>query len=165
MKRLLTLIIIALLGYCAVALTGCASLKETGRCILGTSTEELEEGRNKAITKKFNLNISECYSKLLNSLAASNHYIYTKEQNRMIAMYNNSSDTTAVGVFFKEIDKDNTEVQVSSPSTYVRETIAKEVFAVLDQAITAIPKKEESPAIINASAEENTPTANASAQQ
>jgi hypothetical protein len=49
----------------------------------------------------------------------------------MIAIYVSETDTTPVGLFFKEIDKSNTQVEVSSPSTYAKELISEKVFKLL----------------------------------
>ncbi len=144
MKRAIFLVI-ALLGYNVIALTGCASLKEGAKCVLGTSTQELEEGRIKAVTKKFNLSASDCYAKVLNAVTIAQHYVYAKDINKMIAIYVSSDDTTAAGIFFNEIDANNTEVQISSPSTFVKEVIAKEVFAALEQPVVSASAKEEVP--------------------
>lgn len=142
MRKANILLTIFSLGYFVVVLSSCASLKETTKCILGTSTRELEEGRKNAITKKINLSASECYNKVLNSInTGSKHYIYAKATNKMIAIYA-SLDNTAAGIYFNEIDANNTEVQVSSPSTFVKEAIAKEVFAVLPEPVVPAPVEE-----------------------
>jgi hypothetical protein len=59
-------------------------------------------------------------------------YIYVKDiKKHMIAIYVSETDTTPVGLFFKEIDKSNTQVEVSSPSTYAKELISEKVFKLL----------------------------------
>jgi len=49
----------------------------------------------------------------------------------LIAIYVSSEDTTCVGIFFTEIDANNTQVEVSSPSTSAKGDIATQLFAKL----------------------------------
>jgi hypothetical protein len=68
-------------------------------------------------------------------------YIYAEDaKKKMIAVYISETDTTAVGLFFSPIDANNTEIKISSPSTYAKEFISKKVFFALDKALN--PEKE-----------------------
>ena len=49
----------------------------------------------------------------------------------MIAVYFSESDTTPIGIFFKEIGANTTQMEVSSPSSYAKELIAERLFSVL----------------------------------
>ena len=51
----------------------------------------------------------------------------------MLALYVSQDDTTPVGIFFKEIDANNTQMEVSSPSKFAKEFIAKRVFSTFDK--------------------------------
>jgi len=116
---------------------GCGTLKEAGKGFLGISTRSLEDARSSAITKRFNYDYSACYAKAEEILKRMKAYIYAQGVKRhMIAVYVSEWDTTPVGLFFKEIDANNTQIEVSSLSTYAKEFISGKVFAVLDKKMT-----------------------------
>ena len=125
---------IVLLFYCSIVLLGCATLWEGTKGLAGVSTRALEDNRKSAITKTFNYDYFTCYTKSLDILKHMNAYIYMQSiKKHMIAIYVSEQDTTPVGLFFKEIDATNTQVEVSSPSTYAKEFISGKVFSVLDK--------------------------------
>jgi len=121
---------------------GCASIKEAARGFAGISTKALEESRKDAIRKTFNYNYSACYDKVKAALQETGSYIYAQSKNkRMIAVYVSESDTTPVGIFLKMTGRNKTQIEISSPSTYGKETVAKNVFSVLEG--TYKPKAEK----------------------
>ena len=122
----------ALVLLSAACLLGCASLKEAGKCFLGVSTKVLEDNLCSAIAKSFNLGYQDSFLKSVAALGKIGSYIYRKDvKGQMIALCVSAEDTTAVGVFFKSVDSANTEVAISSPSSYAKELIAKRLFARL----------------------------------
>jgi hypothetical protein len=136
--------VIGLLGYWVIGLVGCASIIEGAKGIAGVSTKVLEDNRKSAITKTFNCDYFTCYTTTLDIVKRIEAYIYVQDiKKHMIAIYVSSEDTTPVGLFFKEIDKNNTQVEVSSPSTYAREFISEKAFPVLDKTITLEELEEE----------------------
>jgi hypothetical protein len=122
------------IGYwLLVSLLGCSIIKEVTRGFVGISTKALEDARGQAITKTFKYNYNTCYDKVKAALTAIGSYIYAEDKNKhMIAIFVSKTDTTAVGIFLKEIDANNTQVEVSSLSTYAKETVAKGVFSFLE---------------------------------
>lgn len=130
-------IIIFIFTFCVFNFIGCATIKEASKGFLGISTRSLEEARKGAIIKVFNYDYSACYAKTLEILTRMDAYIYVQNiKKHMIAIYISENDTTPVGIFFKEINPANTQVEVSSPSTYAKEFVAKDVFSVLDKSVT-----------------------------
>ena len=122
---------VVLSGLCGL-MCGCAALKEGTKCVVGVSTKVLEDSRKDALTKSFAYDYKATFAKALEALKAMNTYVYFKDSGRqMIAFYVSEQDTTPVGVFFKTVDNANTQVEVSSPSTYAKEFIAKRLFARL----------------------------------
>jgi hypothetical protein len=116
-----------------ILLSGCATVIEGTKGVLGISTKSLEEGRKDAIAKSFNYDYSTCYAKTQGILKQIDAYIYAQDKKKsMIAIYVSETDTTPVGLFFKEIDTNNTQIEVSSPSKYAKETIAKRLFAIME---------------------------------
>ena len=110
----------------------CASVKEKAKGFAGISTKVLEEGRKSAITKKFNYDYNTCYSKVKAALKKMESYIYADDPKKnMLAIYVSEADTTPVGIFLKEINIGNTQIEVSSPSTYAKELISEKLFNLL----------------------------------
>jgi len=121
-----------------ILMSGCVSFKEAWKGFNGVSTKILEEQRPNAIKKTFAYNYNTCYNKVRAILVKSDAYIYAKDpKSDLIAVYVSEEDTTPVGVFFKEIGPESTQVEVSSPSTYAKEHMAKIIFDALDLEIKA----------------------------
>lgn len=144
--------------FCVVSalilISGCASTKEVCKGLIGISTKVLEDSRKDAIKKEFDYNVAACGDKIKEILKLANSYIYWEDpQKNMLALYISESDTTAVGVFLTETGKEKTLVEVSSPSTYGRESISRLVFEGLSgnldlaikKGIIDAPKKETEP--------------------
>ncbi|MDP3732205.1 MAG: hypothetical protein Q8R31_04155 [Candidatus Omnitrophota bacterium] len=128
---------IVLLFYCSIVLLGCAIPWEGAKGFAGVSTRALEDNRKTAVTKAFNYDYLTCYAKSVDILKRMQVYIYTQSiKKHMIAIYVSKQDITPVGLFFKEIDANNTQVEVSSLSTYAKEFISGKVFPVLDKQVT-----------------------------
>ncbi len=108
--------------------SGCATVIEGTKGVLGVSTKILEEGRKDAITKTYNYSYDECRQKVIARLARYGCYIYARdEKEKMLAIYISETDTTPVGIFFKVVDSEHTQIQVSSPSTFGKELIAARI--------------------------------------
>ncbi|MCX5710045.1 MAG: DUF3568 family protein [Candidatus Omnitrophica bacterium] len=123
-KMILFLVLVS-----SITLCGCSTVKELSKGALGVSTKVLEEGRKDAIKKDFNRDYDTCYKTTKDSLNKIQAYIYAEEPAKnMIAIYVTASDTTPVGIFFKSIDKNNTTIEVSSPSVYARELISTKLW-------------------------------------
>jgi len=117
-------------------LAGCATIKEAAKKIMGVSTKTLEEARKEAITKTFKCDYNTCYRKTREALIENESYIYTQgAKKHLLAVYLSEQDTTPVGIFFKEIDAANTQLEVSSPSTYAKEFISAKVFSALEKSL------------------------------
>lgn len=115
-----------------VSVSGCAAIKETAKGVAGVSIKALDEGRANAIKKTFSRDYAGLYAKTLDSLKSIGAYVYARDiKKKMIAVYVSDTDTTPVGIFFQEIDKNNTQVEVSSLSPPAKEFIAGKLFLVL----------------------------------
>ncbi len=114
---------------------GCSTgMKESLRGIAGVSTKVLEDELPKAVSQEFNLSYDTAYSKVNNILQGIKAYIYAVDNPRkLIAVYVSETDTTPVGIFFQEISKVKTRIQVSSPSQYAKELISKKLFTGLEK--------------------------------
>lgn len=125
-------------------LAGCANIKEMTRGALGISTNEIDLARPKAIKRVFACDYNTAYNNTLKALEKLNSYVYAKKSD-LIAIYISQEDTTVVGIFFKEIDPANTQLEISSPSTYGRDLMAKKLFPEVEFLISVKkePVKEE----------------------
>ena len=123
------------MGYwLLVNLSGCVAINEGVKGIRGVSTKSLEKARKDAIVKTFDYDYFTAYTKTSDILKQAGAHIYKQDiKKHLIAIYVSQTDTTAVGVFFKEIDANNTQVEVSSPSTYAKELIAEKLFSALEK--------------------------------
>jgi len=138
MKAIKRYYVMALLSFGIIALLGCETVKEGTKGFLGVSTRALEEARKDAIVKTFNYDYAACYDNTLDALKHMRAYVYKQDRKEhIIAIYISEQDTTPVGFFFKEIDKANTQVEVSSLSTYAKDFISEKVFSFLDKKVTA----------------------------
>ncbi|MDP2043577.1 MAG: hypothetical protein Q8K15_00215, partial [Candidatus Omnitrophota bacterium] len=116
-------------------LLGCATIKEVGKGFAGISTRVLEDKRKDALKKSFSLDYNSCYSKVKDILneKGKESPIYAEDAGKkMIALYLSQTDTTPIGIFFTEEAKNKTLIEVSSPSIYAKEFIAKNIFSGID---------------------------------
>ena len=119
---------------CFIFICGCSGIRETVKGLAGVSTKVLEEGRKEAVSRKFNYDYKSCYGLVKASLEKDGSYIYAEDAHKqMIAVYLSQQDTTPVGIFFSEKDAFNTQVEVSSPSTYAKELILNRIIASLEK--------------------------------
>jgi hypothetical protein len=101
---------------------GCTGLKEGLKGFLGVSTKDLEERRTEAKVLVLNYDYFSSYHKVLDKLKENKSYIYKKTSD-LIAFYLSEEDTTPVGIFFSELDKQKTKLEISSPSLLAKEKI------------------------------------------
>jgi hypothetical protein len=119
-------------------LSGCVSPKEAWRGFAGISTKVLEEGRDKALAKEFAYDQPVCYDKVIGILDDLKAYVYAKDKDRsFIAVYVTQTDTTPVGLFFTAGPAGRTKIEVTSPSTFARESFSAKLFGALDKSLKA----------------------------
>ncbi len=134
---------VLLLFSLTLMVSGCASARQFGKALAGVSTKELESVRSQGVSRDFNCDYFTAYEKVLEALKkplgaqgeknqeqdAGRFYIYEKVVARhLIAGYVSETDTTPVGIFFDEIDKNNTRITVASESTFARDFVAENLF-------------------------------------
>jgi len=123
---------ILILCLALLTLVGCAGTKEAAKGFLGISTKNLEDLRPEAIKETIYANLDTCYTNSLEILRKSKSYVYAEDRkNGLIAVYLSETDTSPVGIFFTEIGKRNTLVEISSPSHYAKESVATELLSKL----------------------------------
>ncbi|MDD5027113.1 MAG: hypothetical protein PHV58_01270 [Candidatus Omnitrophica bacterium] len=128
--------------FLTVLVSGCVGPKEACKGFLGVSTKILEDGRQNALKKEFSCDLITCHNKVRAILKENKSYIYADNLEKdMLALYISEEDTTPVGIFLTDIDKGRTLVEITSPSIYGKELIAKIVFTGLTASLTAKPEK------------------------
>jgi len=138
MKSNMRFILVAIPCLLSTILLGCATIKDLPKGIAGVSTRVLEDSRKDALKKSFALGYDDCYAKVKDILdqGATPSYIYAQgPSKKMIAIYLSETDTTPVGIFFTEESATSTLIEVSSPSIYAKEEIAKKIFSGIDTLI------------------------------
>ena len=127
-------IIVVIFCCLLVNILGCASFKETAKGVAGVSTKVLEEGRADAIKRSFPYDFNTCHDKAIEFLNKRGSYIYARDEaKKMLAFYFSQEDTSPVGLFFDAIDEKITQIEVASPSTYAKESIAEILFKALEK--------------------------------
>jgi len=93
----------------------------------------LEVNREGSIKKEFNLNYSTCDKSIREFIKDSEITIYSQDQaQKFIAIYAGPVDFTPVWIFFNEIDNQNTEIEISSPNSKVKEEMSKKIFKAIE---------------------------------
>lgn len=129
MKRIL---IIGLLLFLIFEVCGCAGIKEGFKGFLGISTKDIEGVREKAIVKIVDYDYATCYQRVEARLTEIGSYIYAKDDD-LIAVYISKTDTTPAGVFFKKVDENKTQLEITSPAQDTKEYLAEKIFSVLEK--------------------------------
>lgn len=132
MRQLKRYGVMGLWGFWVFGLWGCALLTQAAKGFYGVSTQTLEDNRKHAIKITFNYDYNTCYNKVEEVLKEMGAYVYARDiKKQMIAIYLSEKDTTPVGLFFKTLDATQTQIEVSSPSTYAKEFMATKTYAAL----------------------------------
>ena len=126
-------LIIGLLA-CLFFLGGCVGLKEATRGFLGVSTKILEEKRKEAEVLQVNCDYFTCYQKVIDKLEDTKSHIYAKNDS-LVAFYLSANNTTPVGVFFTEIDRQETQLEISSPSSSAKKLIKKRLLSAFEKEV------------------------------
>ena len=148
MKRSMFFVLVIACCLLAAVLSGCAVVKEAAKGFAGVSTQVLEDKRKDAIKETFAIDYDDCYAKVKDILkekikvkeneteVESSSYIYAENaEKKMLAVYLSETDTTPVGIFFTPEGKGSTIVEVSSPSTYAKENIAKRISTAINASL------------------------------
>jgi len=147
MKRSMGFTLAAICCLLSAVLFGCATVKEAAKGFAGISTKVLEEKRKDAAKETFAVDYDSCYAKVKDILKEkikikddeteieSSSYVYAEDaQMKMLGVYLLETDTTPVGIFFTEVDKNHTMVEISSPSIYAKEHMSNRIFTGINTA-------------------------------
>ncbi|HAJ57828.1 MAG TPA: hypothetical protein DCL35_08750 [Candidatus Omnitrophica bacterium] len=115
----------------ALFLNGCASLKERGKQVWGSSIEHLEKERSQGRAQDFALGIDECFLKVEELIADTDAQVYLKDRDkRYMAVMNFKGyvDTTQVGIFFTGSGPARTKIEVASMSPRLVDDVSEMIF-------------------------------------
>ena len=114
--------------------SGCVSLKETGKQIWGSSISHLECARSEGKSQEIPLSLAESFQKTEKILKGMGATVYLKDEKYMAAMnFQGHVDTTEVGIFFTKIEERLTRVEVASMSPELVQQVADILFAGLKE--------------------------------
>lgn len=134
-----------LMTVLAVMLSGCAGLKDVPATVWGSSTRVLEDKRGNAMSKTYEKGYWEVFRTAVKVLEKKRFVIFKKDEVRglMIVMgVPGAVNTTEVGVFFVELNEQQTRVELTSLSTNAKRRLAKSLFNGIDVAF-GLAKDEE----------------------
>jgi hypothetical protein len=114
----------------SITLSGCAMLTEGFKGVAGVSTKILEDERPQAISQVVAVEQQAAFDKTLEILKEKGAYVYSRNRAKgLIAVYLSETETTPVGIFFTPLPDGKTKLEVSSPSSFGKESIAKKLFS------------------------------------
>ncbi len=117
-------------------LAGCASLKEDGKRIWGTSIAHLEAARSSGQSMVVTSDPKTVFAQVLGILkeAKANAYLVDPDQRYIAAMgFVGSVDSTQVGIFFTPQEGGGTRLEVASMSP----RLVEHVFKLLSEGLAA----------------------------
>ncbi len=144
----------------SILFSGCASVGEKMRGVLGTSIREIEASRGKSVKMVVPGDRDAVYTAVLAELKKAGRYIYRRERNEgVIAFYMSAENTTVAGVFLRGLEGGKTEIEIASPSSYARNTV-REGLSVLfppsapEQEPSVVPERNDTKPTVGADEQE-----------
>lgn len=119
-----------------VFLSGCASICEYTKVLLGTSTRELELTRKDAITKEFNIPYEVTFLKVQDILKQKGCKVFYKNRIKGVIVAMNFSgfiNTSEAGIFLTSIEPSKTKIEITSQSQELTMAASKIIFPELEK--------------------------------
>jgi hypothetical protein len=127
--------------------SGCASISNTAKALMGTSTRALEDAKEKqGQPQVFKIGYPDAYRRVFELLKKKNitTFLHSQKKRRIVAMhFLGVSDTTEVGIFFTEIAPQETKITVTSLSPGHLKLATTIILLGLEKDVPTITKKEE----------------------
>ena len=127
---------ISLILFAILVLTGCSSLRNVSRDVMGVSTDTLESGKADSIYQVYPCEIGACFDAVIEIARDNNYYIFMKDGVRGLVVLMNIPecvDTTEVGVFLTELPgPQGVRVELSSRSSPAKKAVAKVLFSEMN---------------------------------
>ena len=126
----------SILVFTAFILTGCASITDAPKNIVGFSTRDMEAARSQATTADFQADFTGVFDTVLDVAKDNNYYVFSQDEIRGLIVLMNIPgfvDTTEVGVFISSLKGGAFRVEISSRSSPTKEAVAKAVLGKLEE--------------------------------
>ena len=124
-------IVIFTLFFCS----GCASLWDAPKNIVGFSTKDMEDARAESLYQSYQGEFLDVFNAVIEIAKENKYYIFTKDEIRgMIVLMEipGAVNTTEVGVFVMPLPGNKgVKVELSSRSTPAKRTVAQGLFLSL----------------------------------
>ncbi|MEA3485378.1 MAG: hypothetical protein U9R03_01580 [Candidatus Aerophobetes bacterium] len=111
---------------------------EVTKQIIGISTKSLEKEQPGGESKVFDCNYNFCYEETLEVLKEMGVYVFleNKKEHSIIAMnfdkiFKKCINTTEVGIFFKEMENEQTKIDVTCANPNLVKFASEEIFSRL----------------------------------
>jgi uncharacterized protein YceK len=124
-----------ILVFAVFVLTGCATIADTPKNVIGFSTRDMEVALVKATTEDFQADFTGLFDTVLDVAKENKYYIFTQDEVRGLIVLMNIPgfvDTTEVGVFITPLKVGAFMVEVSSRSSPAKEAVAKVILGKLE---------------------------------
>jgi len=127
-----------------VVFSGCTSVGEFTKTVLGTSIRALEDARFDAESRSYSCSFDVCFDAILSLgfnedayLPETKKYykVFLKDRIRSVIIVMGIPghvDTTEVGIFLEKIGSNTFQIEVSSLSSGAKLKVAEKLFAELD---------------------------------
>lgn len=131
---------VACVVSCGLLITGCASLREAGKKIWGSSTRALEKARGKGKAENFSCSFADCFDACLAALKEEKATVFQQDKKRgfIVAMnFEGEIDTTEVGFFFEKVEDGITRIEITSLNPRLLGTLPPRIFSNINKQIRA----------------------------
>jgi hypothetical protein len=116
--------------------SGCASLWDSPKNIVGVSVRDLQEMRVESLYQAYPAEYSDVFSAVLDVAKDEKYHVFSKSQDRGLIVLMNIPgcvDTTEVGVFLTRLGDREIKVELSSRSTPAKRAVAQRLFIDLEK--------------------------------
>ncbi|MBF0122297.1 MAG: hypothetical protein HQL21_02670 [Candidatus Omnitrophica bacterium] len=121
------LIVIFSFVFCS----GCATLWDAPKNIVGFSTKDMEDARSESLYQSYQGDFLGIFQAIIEIANENKYYVFSQDEVRGMAIIMNipgAVDTTEVGVFLTSLDTGNVKVELSSRSAPAKKTVAQVLF-------------------------------------
>jgi len=122
--------------FSACLLTGCATVADVPKSIIGSSTKDIEAARVKATTADIQADFTGVFDTVLDVAKENKYYVFSQDEVRGLIVLMNIPgcvDTTEVGVFISHLKGGTFRVEISSRSSPAKEAVAKLILGKLEE--------------------------------
>ena len=126
----------SILLFVVFIFSGCATIAEAPKSVIGISTRDVDKVRASAATGVFQGDFTNIYDAVLAVAKESSFYVFSQDEVRGVIVLMNIPgyvDTTEVGVFISPLKSGEFKVEVSSRSSPAREDVAKIILGKLEE--------------------------------